>query len=142
MPMHDAVVARVRGLFREPKQELPKTIAEGGDFKSLLPYVLVLLAPGALATFISGGIIGTYMVPTERFGIRVGGGWYRAPGSALVSALELVALGLGGWWVLARVLHRLAPTFGARPDQPAAFKVAAWTATPLFLAGALALLES
>jgi hypothetical protein len=142
MPMHDAVVARVRGLLTRPKQELPRTIAEAGDFRSLLPYVLVLLSLGALAIFVSGGILGTYAEPQNLFGMRVGGGWYRAPGSALVSALEYVGLGVGGWWLLGRVLFILAPTFGARPDQAASFKVAAWTATPLWLTFALVLLDS
>ena len=140
--MRDSLVARVRALLLTPKEELPKTIAEPGDFKSLLPYVLVLLSIGALARFISAGIIGQYVAPQVVFGMKIGGGWFRAPISSLVGAIFSVALGVGVWWFFAFILNALAPSFGARKDEAAALKLAAWTATPIWVAGALAILGS
>ncbi len=140
--MRDSLIARVRGLLLEPKNELPKTIAEPGDFKSLLPYVLVLLSIGALARFISAGIIGAYIAPQVLFGMKVGGGWYRAPVASLVGAVFHVGLGVAVWWFFGFILAALAPSFGARKDEEAALKVAACTATPIWLAGALALFGS
>jgi hypothetical protein len=140
--MRDSLIARVRGLLLQPKEELPKTIAEPGDFKSLLPYVLVLLSVGALARFVSAGIIGKYVAPQVVFGMKIGGGWFRAPIASLVGAVFAVGLGVAGWWFFAFILNVLAPSFGARKDEAAAYKVAAWTATPLWVAGALALLGS
>lgn len=140
--MRDSLVARVRGLLLTPKEELPKTIAEPGDFKSLLPYVLVLLSIGALARFVSTGIIGQYVAPQVVFGMKIGGGWFRAPISSLVGAVFSVAVGVGAWWFFAFILNALAPSFGARKDEPAALKVAAWTGTPVWIAGAFAILGS
>jgi hypothetical protein len=140
--MRDSLVARVRGLLLTPKEELPKTIAEPGDFKSLLPYVLVLLSVGALARFISAGIIGRYVAPQVVFGMKIGGGWFRAPIASLVGAVFSVALGVGVWWFFSFILNALAPSFGARKDEAAAYKVAAWTATPMWVAGGLAILGS
>jgi hypothetical protein len=140
--MRDSLIARVRGLLLKPKEELPKTIAESGDFKSLLPYVLVLLAVGALARFVSAGIIGKYVPPQVVFGMKIGGGWFRAPIASLVGAVFAVGLGVAGWWFFAFILNALAPSFGARKDEAAAYKVAAWTATPIWVAGALAILGS
>ena len=140
--MRDSLIARVRGLLMTPKDELPKTIAEPGDFKSLLPYVIVLLSVGALARFVSAGLIGQYVAPQVVFGMKIGGGWYRAPIAALVGAIFSVAIGIGAWWFLAFILNALAPSFGARKDDASAYKVAAWTATPIWVAGALAILGS
>lgn len=140
--MRDSLIARVRGLLLKPKEELPKTIAEPGDFKSLLPYVLVLLAVGALARFVSAGIIGKYVPPQVVFGMKIGGGWFRAPIASLVGAVFAVGYGVAGWWFFAFILNTLAPSFGARKDEPAAYKVAAWTGTPIWVAGALAILGS
>ncbi len=140
--MRDSLVARVRGLLLKPKDELPKTIAEAGDFKSLLPYVLVLLSVGALARFISAGIIGKYVPPQVVFGMKIGGGWFRAPIASLVGAVLAIGLGVGVWWFFAFILNKLGPSFGARKDEAAAYKVAAWTATPIWIAGALAILGS
>ncbi len=140
--MRDSLVARVRGLLVTPKEELPKTIAEAGDLKSLLPYVLVMLSIGALARFISAGIIGRYVAPQVVFGMKIGGGWFRAPIASLFGAILSVAFGVGVWWFFGFILNVLAPSFGARNDVAAANKVAAWVATPMWLAGGLAILGS
>jgi hypothetical protein len=140
--MRDSLIARVRGLLLTPKEELPKTIAEAGDVKSLLPYVLVLLSVGALARFISAGIIGRYVAPQVVFGMKIGGGWFRAPIASLFGAVLSVAFGVGVWWFFGFILNALGPSFGARKDEAAANKVAAWVATPIWLAGGLAILGS
>jgi|KBSMisStaDraftv2_1062788.scaffolds.fasta_scaffold654468_1 hypothetical protein len=140
--MRDSLVARVRGLLMTPKDELPKTIAEPGDVKSLLPYVVVLLSVGALARFISSGIIGKYVAPQVVFGMKIGGGWFRAPIASLVGAVLSVAFGVGVWWFFGFILNVLAPSFGARKDEAAANKMAAWIGTPIWVAGILAILGS
>ena len=140
--MRDSLIARVRGLLLKPKEELPKTIAEPGDFKSLLPYMLVLLSIGALARFVSNGIIGQYVAPQVVFGMKIGGGWFRAPVASLIGAVLSVAIGVGVWWFFAFILNTLAPSFGARKDEPGAYKAAAWTSTPVLVAGVLAILGS
>jgi hypothetical protein len=140
--MRDSLVARVRGLLMAPKDELPETIAEPGDLKSLLPYVLVLVSIGALARFVSSGIIGTYAAPQVVFGMKIGGGWFRAPIDSLVRSVLSVPYGVGIWWFLGFSLNALAPSFEGRKDEAAANKMAAWIATPIWVAGALAILGS
>jgi hypothetical protein len=140
--MRESLIARVRGLLLQPKNELPKTIAEAGDFKSLLPYVLVLVGIGAVASFLSAGVIGTYMPAQVVFGMKIGGGFFRAPVRALFGAVMSVGMGVGLWWFLGFILDALAPSFGARKDRAGALKVAAWVGTPMWLAGGLALFES
>jgi Yip1-like protein len=140
--MLQTMIARVRGILVTPKQELPKTIAEAGDFKSMLPYVLVMLSVGALARFVSAGLIGTYVSPQVVFGMKIGGGFFRSPIASLFSAIVSIGIGIGVWWFFAFILNALGPSFGARKDEAGAYKVAAYTATPIWLAGALALFTS
>ncbi|MDB4969402.1 MAG: hypothetical protein JWN44_5091 [Myxococcales bacterium] len=140
--MQEALISRVRGILLSPKQELPKTIAEPGDFKSLLPYVVVLLAVGALADFLSAGVIGVYMQPQVVFGMKIGGGFTRAPVQALIGAVLSVGMGVGVWWFYAFVLDALSGSFGARKDMSGALKVAAYSATPFWIAGVLGILRS
>jgi hypothetical protein len=140
--MRDSLIARVRGLLLNPKEELPKTIAEAGDLKSLLPYVLVLLSIGALSRFISSGIIGVYIPAQVVFGMKIGGGFVRTPIASLVFNVVWVAFGVGVWWFFGFILNVLAPSFAARKDEAAAQKMAAWVATPICIAGAFAILAS
>lgn len=140
--MLQSLIARVRGVVMTPKQELPRTIAEGGDLKSLLPYVIVLLSIGAVARFLSAGVIGAYVPPQVVFGMKIGGGFFRSPLGSFVGGLLSIGLGVAGWWLFAFVLNLLAPSFGARSDEAAARKVAAYSATPFWIAGALALFNS
>jgi hypothetical protein len=140
--MREALIARVRGILLKPKEELPKTIAEPGDFKSLLPYVVVLLALGALADFVSAGVIGVYMEPQVVFNMKIGGGFARAPVQALIGAILSVGMGVGVWWFYAFILDTLSPSFGGRKDPAGAFKVAAYSATPIWIAGLLGIFRS
>jgi hypothetical protein len=137
------VAARVRGLFRSPRREVARAATEPGDVRSLLAYVLPLAVVGPIAIFLSEGVIGTYTAPQAvLFGMRVGGGFIRAPVTALVAASTALALEVGGWWLLAWLLAKLAPQFDGRADAAGARKLAALVATPVWLAGATALFAS
>ncbi len=142
--MGKTLIARVRGVLLDPRRELPRTIAEAGDVRSMLwPYVLVLVAVGAMARFVATGLIGVYVPPQVLFDrVRYGGGYLRTPVPSLIGAILHVALGVGAWLLLAMVLDKLAPKFGARQDPEAARKAAAYIATPIWLAGALAIFNS
>jgi hypothetical protein len=138
-----SLIARVRGVLLAPREELPKTIAEAGDIRSvLIPYVIVLVSIGAIGQFISRGLIGVYIPPSVVLGMKYGGGWLRLPFASLVNSLLFIAIGCGAWWLFALLLVKLAPGFGARSDEAAARKAAAYIATPLWLAGVLTLLGS
>jgi hypothetical protein len=144
MHMGFPLVSRVRALFVEPRRELPRAIAEAGDVRSvLLRTILPLAAIGALARLLAEGLLGVYAAPrAQLFGMTIGGGYLRNPGRASLDALLWCALTVGAWYLLARVLGRLAPRHRGRDDADAARKLAAIVLTPLWLAGVAALFDS
>jgi hypothetical protein len=141
--MRPSLLARVRGLFQSPRSELVCAIADPGELPALLAYVLPLLAIGAVARFVAGGLIGLYTPPDAvLFGMTIGGGFVRAPGAAAFAALATLVMGVGAWLLLAWLLAVLAPRFDGRRDLPGARKTAAIIATPVALAGITALFAS
>lgn len=141
--MGDKLIRRVRGVLLSPREELPRTIAEPGDVRSVLvPYVVVLVAIGAVAQLVSRGLIGVWIPPQLLLGMKYGGGFLRMPLAALFGSLLAMVIGCGAWWLFAFLLLKLAPSFGARSDEDAARKAAAYVATPIWLAGVLALFQS
>jgi hypothetical protein len=141
--MRPSLLARVRGLFQAPRRELVRAIADAGDVRAMVPYVLPLVAVGAVARFVSGGLIGIYTPPDAvLFGMTIGGGFVRAPGAAAFGALASLLLGAGAWWLLGWLLAWLAPRFDGRRDPDGARKLAAIIATPVALAGITALFAS
>jgi hypothetical protein len=133
------LVARVRGLLFAPRRELAKTVDEPSGLRPVLvPYVLVLAAIGPLAHFISLAIIGHY----QRLSDLAEPMWVRAPGMALLFLPIGYGLAIGGWFLYAVLLAQLAPSFGGRADRAIAFKTAALSATPVWIAGVLALGDS
>lgn len=143
MKLVEELWGRVRQLFVDPRAELPRLLVESGDRRAvLIPYVVVLAAIGPLAGFLSEGVLGTYQPATTLFGTPVPAMYVRAPGAALVVMLLRYAVSVGAFFVCADLLARLAPQFGGRRDPGGALKTAAVMATPVWLAGALALLGS
>jgi hypothetical protein len=127
----------VRVLIR-PKQEWVQTIAEPGDAKTLLvPYVVGLAAILPVAQFIATAVIGEKVTFLGRVSA------YRTPpvASAVMAALLLAAL-VGVWIAFALLINLLAPSFQARQDPEAAFKLATYSLTPAWLAGGLAVLST
>jgi len=137
-----ALVDRVRRLLLEPREMLPATLADSGDLKAILPYVLVLAAIGPIVAFLSFGLIGYYQPSTVVFNTTVPGMFVRAPALALVGSALRYGVGLGGFYAFARVLGLLAPSFGGRNDRGGSLKTAAYSLTPLWLSGAFGLFNS
>jgi hypothetical protein len=137
------LIARVRQLMLAPRETLPLTLAESGEWRAVLvPYVVALAAVGPVVGFLSTGIIGMYQPATTIFNTTVPASYIRMPGTALVAGILQLALNAGAWWFLAWILGKLAPSFDGREDRGGAFKAAACIATPVWLSGALTLLHS
>jgi hypothetical protein len=133
----------VRGLLLAPRDELPKTLPESGELKALLfPYVLVLAAIAPVAGYLSQGVFGSYQPSTRILQTEIPAMWVRAPGVALVAAIVRFAISIGAFILLGRVLDWLAPRFGGKADRASAMKTAACASTPVWLAGATAILGS
>jgi hypothetical protein len=127
-----ALIARVRDLLLQPKEEWSKIAAEPATVGSLYSnYVIYLAAVPVLCTLI-GSLI---------FGYGVGGFTYRPSFfGALATAILQYAMQLGGVYVFALIIDALAPRFGGQKDPVGAFKLAAYSATASWLAGVFYLL--
>lgn len=117
------LVARVKGILTNPRQEWAAIDAEPLDLTELLTkYVLPLAAIGPIATFIGWSTFGF-------------GGLFRlSAGTLLTGAIVSYVLSILGLFVCAWVINALAPTFGATPKMPQAIKVAAYSFTAAWVA--------
>ncbi len=130
------LVERVRGVLLAPRQSLPLTLAETGAPRALLGgYIAPLAALGPLALFVCDGLIGAWHAPVRILNSEAPGGWARAPLPALVEMLLSLAISVAAWACLAAVMAALAPAFGGLRDRPGAAKAAAYTLTPVWIAG-------
>jgi len=129
------LIQRIDGLIRRPRQQLPLTLAESGAPKDIVPQVLLLTAPAAVALFLADGVFGAWYGATEIFHTVIPGGWARAPGPAAGIAASVYVLLVATWAGTAAMMTLLAPSFGGRRDAPSALKAAAYSLTPVWLAG-------
>ena len=127
-----ALVARVRDLLLQPKQEWAKIAAEPATVSSLYSnYVIYLAAVPVLCTLIG----------SLSFGYGVGGFTYRPSFfGAVLTAILQYAMQIGGVYVFALIIDWLARRFGGQEDRLSAFKLAAYSATASWLAGVFYLL--
>lgn len=122
------LVDRVRNILLTPKTEWAIVDAEPAGVPEIFTqYVMPLAAIPAVAGFIGGSLVGIGIpgVGTVRIGFF----------SGLLGAVLQYVLLLAFASVLALIVDALAPVFGGRKDFPAAFKAAAYSSTPAWLAG-------
>jgi uncharacterized membrane protein len=127
------IKTRVKNILLTPKTEWPAIEAEPTPTGTVVTsYVIPLAAIGAVAGFIGGSLVGT-TVPYL--------GTYRVPVmTGLVGAVVAFCFAILGVFILAFIINALAPTFGAQKDSNKAFKVAVYSYTPAWIAGALQIL--
>jgi polyferredoxin len=118
-----SLVDRAKNMILTPKTEWPVIDAEpatiGGIYRN---YVVFLAAIGPIAMAI--GLL------------LMGSGFFRFPiGFVIGQAVLSYLLSLVGVYVLALIIEALAPTFGGTKDRLAAFKLAAYSMTAVWLAG-------
>jgi hypothetical protein len=128
-----SLVERIKRLLIEPGQEWDRIDAEpmtvGGIFKN---WVFPLAAIPAVAGFIGMLLFGGFTV----LGIT-----YRPPISMLIANLITTYIfTTSGVFLYGLIIDALAPTFNGTQDRVQAQKLAAYSATPGFVAGILMLL--
>ena len=123
-------VTRVKNICLTPATEWPVIAAEQTPAAALLGgYVVPLAAIGAVAGLIGGSLIG-FTVPF--------GGTYRVPLVAgVVGAAFTFIMAIVGVFILSLVINALAPTFNGQKNSGQALKVAVYSYTPAWIAGAL-----
>ena len=129
------IKTRVRNILLTPNTEWPAIAEEPTPPGALVSsYVMPLAAIGAVAGFIGGSLVGTTMPFL---------GTYRVPiMTGLVGAVFTFCFAIVGVFILAFIINALAPTFGAQQDSNKAFKVAVYSYTPAWIAGALQILPA
>ncbi len=126
---------RIKNILLAPKTEWPAIAAEPTSIANLYTgYVIPLAAFSALMSFLRLSVIGISM-PF--------GGTIRTPiVSGLVAMVVSFGFGLLGLYLFALIVNVLAPTFGGQRDLRQAVKVAAYTATPVWIASVVGLLPT
>lgn len=126
------IVQRAKNLLLTPATEWDAIAAETHSVKGLYTgWVMVLAAIPAVAGFIGQSIVGVGV-----FGVAA-----RTPvGNGLVAMVASYLLTLVMVLVFALVIDEVAPRFGGRKDFKRAFKVAAFTPTATWLAGAFSVM--
>ena len=129
------IKTRVRNILLTPKTEWPTIAEEPTDKGAIVTgYVVPLAAIGAIAGFIGGSLVGMSL---PFFGT------YRVPiMTGLAGAVFTFVFAIIGVFLLAFIINALAPTFGAQQDSNKAFKVAVYSYTPAWIAGALNILPA
>ena len=122
-----SLISRVQNILLKPKEEWGVIDAEpatiGGIYTS---YVMILAAIGPVCRLIGEQVFGY-----SGFGITIKPPIVYSVGQAVVGyVMALVSV-----YVSALVIDALAPSFGGTKDQLKAFKVAAYSATAIWLAG-------
>ena len=124
---------RVKGILLKPMQEWQTISGEATTIQELYTtYIVILAAIGPVASIIGMSIVG----------IRLPfGGSYRVPiTTGIGSAVVHYVLTLVGVYILALIIDALAPTFSAGKNMNQAFKVAAYSSTPGWVAGIFAMI--
>src|SRR5690606_35263791 len=113
-----------------PATEWPVIAAESTPTANLITgYVLPLAGAAAIAAFIGTVLIGVSVptLPTYRTPVTTG----------LIAAVWSVAMAVIGVFVCAFIANALAPTFGSEKSDAQALKLAAYSFTPVWVAGLL-----
>ena len=129
-----ALIARVKNILLEPKNEWPKIGAEAATIPGLYAGYVMLLAAIPVAARLIGGLVFGYGV----FGIK----FHPSVVSAMTSAIVQYAMTLAGVFILALIIDFLAPTFNGQKNQIQALKLAAYAGTAGWLAGIFALVPA
>ncbi len=126
------LVTRVTNILTKPKEEWPVINGESTSIASLYSgYIMLLAAIPIVASFIKMSLIGTRILSIT---VRVG------MVSGLIGAIVSYALSLGGVYLAAYVIEKLAPKFQSQGDTIQALKLVAYAYTAAWIAGVFNLL--
>jgi hypothetical protein len=129
------IVDRAKNIVLTPRTEWAVIDAEPTTVQDIYKgYVIPLALIPVIAGLIGTSLIGVSIpgIGTVRVGLF----------SGLITAILQFGLSLGLVYVLALLIDALAPTFGGHKDPLAAFKVAAYSMTPSWLAGIFGIIPS
>ena len=126
------LMTRVTNILTKPKEEWQVIDRESTSVASIYSgYIVILAAIPVVASFIKMSLIGTSaLFTTVHVGIV----------SGLIGAIVGYVLSLGGVYLAAFVIEKLAPTFQSQGDTLQALKLVAYAYTAAWVAGVFNLL--
>lgn len=126
---------RVKAILIRPKQEWPVISTEATDVSGLYKnYILILAAIGPVASIIGMSIFGVGIPMVGTFRVPIA--------TSFASAVVTYILSLVGVYVLALIIDALAPSFSGEKNKNQAFKVAAYSNTPIWIVGIFSLIPA
>jgi Yip1 domain len=127
------IVQRVQSILLKPKEEWVKIKAEPATVPGLFTsYIMVLAAIPAVFQFLGNVMVGSRLPLV---------GVFRWPiGRALAYAVVSYVLSLAAIYILALIVNELAPNFSSAKNMTNALKLAAYSMTPGWAAGVLAII--
>jgi hypothetical protein len=128
------LVERVKKILLSPEREWETIRGENYTAAELFTqYAMILAAIPALAGFIGLSLIG------YSFGL----GTFRLPiGYGLTHCVLNYVLSLVGVYLLAMIMDRLSPNFGASKDMDTALKISVFSMTPFWVGGIFLIIPS
>jgi len=122
-----SLTTRIMNILTKPNLEWPVIETENTSVAALYTgYIVILAAIPAVAGFIGMAMIGiNFGFGTIRIGV----------GTALTGAILRYLLALGGVYLAALIIDKLAPNFESQPNFHQAFKLVAYASTASWLAG-------
>lgn len=126
------LVGRVKDIIMKPGPTWDVIDGEADDIKSIyMRYIIPLAAIGPVASFLHSVLFGYSFL---------GVSYKPSVGSAISTAIVTYLLALVSPFVLSLIIDALAPSFGGTKDKVKAFKVAAYSSTPSWVAGIFGLI--
>jgi hypothetical protein len=124
------IVERATEILRHPENEWAAVEQDGSSMQDLtLGYVAPLVAIPTVA-----GFLGTIVVGFPGYKVSLIAAFFHA---VIGYVIDVIAV-----YALAHLLTWLAPRFGAKRDLPAAFRVAVYSFTPVWVCGIVGLVPS
>jgi hypothetical protein len=125
------IAQRVQSIILKPKKEWVRIKAEPATVRDLFrSYIMILAAVPAVSQFLGNILVG------RRLPMIVGR--YRWPiASALANAVLTYVLALAAVYLFALIVNELAPGFASTKSMTSALKLAAYSMTPVWVAGIL-----
>lgn len=114
------------GLYAHPKEEWHTIDTRHESFKYSMSHILLIALVPSLMGYYSSVYLG--------WSIGVGDKIFLTPDSALMIAVAMYCALIIGVFALAYLSHWMAVTFGATPTYTQTLELAAYTATPIFMA--------
>lgn len=119
------------GLYAHPVEEWHTIDNRHESFKYSMSHIMLIALIPAICSYISLTSIG--------WSVGVGERLFMSSNSALLLSVGMYFALIAGVFMLSFLAHWMAVTFGSKPTYTQTLELAAYTATPLFMAGVSAL---